>query len=153
MKKVTIQFLAFLTAVFFFTACEKDGTDIKDGDEEGKFEITVNGVKYEGTTVVNGAVMGIRTVTAECSGFYFGVIINEDLFTVGTTFDLDIDGAEIQPVITIGEEDSGNEESYFATKGTIKVVSDTKIEIDGSFYMGWSESNPEQVVKGYISSK
>lgn len=129
-----------LFTISLITSCGK--TDVSDGDEKGKFSLTVDGKKQEGTTVFNGAAIGIRTFSAENAEFEIGILMNEADYKAGAEFDL----TNSLSYIKIGSI------TAISKSGTIKVVSISRIEIiSGVFYDATNDK--DITVTGYISSK
>lgn len=125
-----------------FTSCGKDGTDVSDKDEVGKFELTIDGKKETGTEVFNGAVSDLRTISAKNSSIEMGMLFDENKFVAGRV--LEGDDAPLTTLV-IGTESS------IMMSGKVKVVSKSKVElIDCKF----GDLITEKVtVTGYISSK
>lgn len=146
MKNSRIRFAIIAIMISFttvITSCGKDDNDLSDKDEKGKFSLTIDGKKQEGTKVFNGAAIGIRTISAENSDIEMGLLFNEDDFNAGNSIALQ--GS--MSYIKIGET------AAMPRSGTIKVISKSKIEIDGIFFQQTATSSKEIKVKGYISSK
>ena len=136
--------LAFIAIVLLFTtsiitSCGK--TDTSDGDEKGNFSLTIDGVKYDGTEVFNAAAVGVRTISAKNTSMELAVLLNEEDFKPGATFDLKGGLSYLK----LGTSTS------LPTSGTIKVVSISKIEIDAIFYD--AQADKDYAVTGYVSSK
>lgn len=151
MKQVA---MILLSALFLLTisSCSKDDP----ADEivnKGDFSISLDGTKYEGSSVINGAVIGVRTIEAANPNFVFRVIITDGLFEAGKTFDLALDKTEIAPQIVVDLDGDGTDESLWGLTGTIKVISKNKIEIDGIFYKDFIITNTPYKVTGFILSK
>lgn len=139
--RVGLAAVILLFTVNLLTSCS--GTDVSDSDENGKFSLTINGAKYEGTEVFNGAAMGIRTISAENSSMEMGVLLNEEAYKAGTTFDLSTNSLSYLKV---------DGKTALPKSGTIKVISISKIEIlNGVFHDGVGGN--DITVTGYISSK
>ena len=140
--RVGLAAVILLFTVSLITSCG-DGTDVSDSDEKGKFSLTIDGTKYEGTEVFNGAAIGIRTLSAKNSSMEMGILLNETDYKAGATFDLSTNSMSF---IKVGETAS------LPKSGTIKVVSISKIEIlNGVFYD--AQNDKDITVTGYISSK
>lgn len=138
--RIGLAAVILLFTVSLITSCGK--TDVSDGDEKGKFELTVDGKKQEGTIVFNGAALGLRTISAENSEIDFGILLNETDYKAGATFDL-VSGLAY---ISIGNT------TALSKSGTIKVISISRIEIkNGVFYD--AQNDKDIAVAGYISSK
>lgn len=148
MKKLNLRrlfvsaFVAF--TISFTTSCGNDGTDISDKDEKGQFELTIDGQKETGTTVFNGAAVGIRTISAENSNIEIGILIDEDQFKSGAILDIG----------SMCYIERGTKTALSAS-GKIKVVSTSKIEFSNAVFTEYDNegSSKEISVSGYISSK
>lgn len=142
--------LLAVTSLFILFACEETATrDVSDTDSYGEFSITVDGTNYQGETVVNGAVIGVRSISAETEGFYFSCFIEEASYTKGAIFSIGNEESQIMPYLLIGDNDEA--EVMFLSSGTITVVDKTRIEIDGTIWDFATDSHP--TITGYISSK
>ncbi len=146
MRNTKLRFTLFaavlLFATTFITSC--GDTDVSDKDELGTFSLTVDGTKYEGTQVFNGAAIGIRTISAETTNFEIGILIDETKFVAGTEIDL-------ATLSYIKIDDT----AFIGKSGRIKIVSTSKVELKNAVFTG-SDANGATVnhtVNGYISSK
>lgn len=134
--------LAFTTT--FTTSCGKDNTDVSDTDEKGTFSLTIDGTKQEGTKVFSGAAIGIRTISAENSSIELGILLDEEKFVSGATFEL-VGGMSYLNIGSIGA---------MPKSGTIKVVSTSKIELSNCVFTQYTAQTSTDIsVSGYISSK
>ena len=139
--RVGLAAVILLFTVSLITSCSK--TDVSDGDEKGKFSLTIDGTKYDGTEVFNAAALGIRTISAKSSSIELGILLNETDFEVGATFNLSETSLSYLKI---------NDTVSMPKSGTIKVVSISKIEItSGVFYD--AKNDKDITVTGYISSK
>ena len=139
--RVGLAAVILLFAVSLITSCGK--TDVSDGDEVGIFSLTIDGTKYDGTKVFNGAAIGIRTISAENSSMEIGILLNEEDYKAGATFDLSTNGLSF---VKVGDV------SALPKSGTIKVISISRIEIiAGIFYD--AQGDKDITITGYISSK
>jgi len=151
MKQVS---MIILSALFVLTisSCSKDDS-AEEIINKGDFSISLDGTKFEGSSVTNGAVIGVRTIEASNSNFIFRVIITDGLFDAGKTFDLALDKSEIAPQIVVDLDNDGTDENLWGLTGTIKVISKNKIEIDGIFYKDFVITNTPIKVTGFILSE
>jgi len=149
MKKYA--FLLTLAALFTVTSCSKDDLVDNAFDEKGKFELTIDGKKVTGDKVTNVSAIGVRTISAENDAMSFNLILSEDEFITGKVYDLEKD--DIDPMIIMDMDGDLTDEGYWGLKGTLKIVSKTRIEINANFYENWNWLNPRIEVSGYISSK
>jgi hypothetical protein len=146
MKNTKFRFTFFAVTLLFaatlITSCGK--TDVSDKDEIGKFSLTVDGTKYEGTKVFNGAAIGVRTISAKTTGFEIGILFDETKFIAGTEIDLaTLSYISIDNKTSIGKS------------GKIKIVSTSKVEIKNAVFTGVDANGAavNHTVNGYISSK
>ena len=138
--RVGLAAIILLFTVSLITSCGK--TDVSDGDEIGAFSLTIDGTKYDGTKVFNGAAIGIRTISAENSSMEIGILLNEEDYKAGATFDLSTNSMSFIKV---------DDAAALPKSGTIKVVSTSRIEItSGIFYD--AQNDKDITVIGYISS-
>jgi len=151
MKQVSMILLSVLF-VLTFSSCSKDDS-AEEIVNKGDFSISLDGTKYEGSSVINGAVIGVRTIEATNDNFIFRVIITDGLFEAGKTFDLTLDKSEIAPQIVIDLDGDGTDENLWGLTGTIKVISKNRIEIDGIFYKDFIITNTPYKVTGFILSE
>ena len=139
--RVGLAAVILLFTVSLITSCGK--TDVSDSDEKGKFSLTIDGTKFEGTEVFNAAAIGIRTISAKNSSIDLGILLNETDFKAGATFNLSTTSLSYLKV---------DGKTAMPKSGTIKVVSISKIEIiSGVFYDALN--NKDITITGYISSK
>ena len=147
MEKLKINALVVILLIVgmsMTTSCGK-GTDTSDGDEVGKFELTVDGKKETGTKVFNAAAIGIRTISAENSNIDLGIILDEDDFKAGHVFDET--GSSLS---TLKRGDA----VAIIKSGSIKVVSKSKIELINCIFSEYTGDGMKDIkVSGYISSK
>jgi hypothetical protein len=144
MKNTKLRFTLFAAILLFaatlVTSCGK--TDVSDKDEVGKFSLTVDGTKYEGTTVFNGAAIGIRTISAETNNFEIGILFDETKFVAGTEVDL----ASLSYIKI-------DDKAFIGKSGKVKIISTSKIEISAVFTGSDATGTVNHSVTGYISSK
>ncbi len=139
--RVGLAAVILLFTVSLITSC--GNTDVSDGDEIGAFSLTIDGTKYDGTKVFNGAAIGIRTISAENSSMEIGILLNEEDYTAGASFDL---SANSMSYLKVGDV------TALPKSGTIKVISTSRIEItSGIFYD--AQGDKDITITGYISSK
>jgi len=139
--RIGLAAVILLFTVSLITSCGK--TDVSDGDEKGVFSLTIDGAKYEGTEVFNGAAIGIRTISAENSLMEIGILLNEEDYKAGASFDLSKTSLSYLKV---------NGKTAMPKSGTIKVVSISKIEIVAGVFNDGVGGN-DITVTGNISSK
>jgi len=138
--RIGLAMLVVLVSTTLFTSCGK--TDTSDSDEKGKFSLTIDGTIEEGTEVFNAAAIGIRTITAKNATIDLGILLNEDDYKAGATFDLATNSMSYLK--------AGNK-TGLPKSGTIKVVSISRIEIiNGVFYDVANDA--DITITGYISS-
>ncbi|MCU4173830.1 hypothetical protein [Carboxylicivirga sp. N1Y90] len=150
--KILTSIILVAALTLAFSSCSKDDDPEEVLDMKGTFSISIDGTKYEGTQVLNGAVAQVRTISAENESFVFTAIMTDGLFKAGKTFDFEVDKSEIAPTIVVDLDGDGTDESLWGLTGTIKVVSTSEIEIDGVFYKDFLRTNPPHTVKGTVKS-
>lgn len=139
--RIGLAMLVVLFSTTLLTSCGK--TDTSDGDEKGKFSLTIDGTKQEGTEVFNAATIGIRTISAKNSSIDLGILLTEEDYKAGATFNLSTSSLSY---LKVGEA------TALPKSGTIKVVSISKIEINNSIFYD-AQNDKDITVTGYISSK
>jgi len=145
LKLTSLISMFLIVGMSMVTSCGKiTGTDVSDSDEVGEFELTIDGKKETGTKVFTGAVIGIRTVSAENENMKIAFLFDESEFTSGNSI-------ENSSLSTIERKDKPG---GIMTAGKIKVISRSKIELIDVIFTETGESSVELVkVSGYISSK
>ena len=145
LKLTSLISMFLIVGMSMVTSCGKiTGTDVSDSDEVGKFELTIDGKKETGTKVFTGAVIGIRTVSAENEDMTIAFLFDESEFTSGNSI-------ENSSLSTIERKDKPG---GIMTSGKIKVISKSKIELIDVIFTETGESSVELVkVSGFISSK
>lgn len=153
MKSISKIICIGLVAVMAFSCSKKtDDRDITDTDGVGKYELMVDGVALEGVEVTNGAVIGIRTISIEADDLYLGILLAEEDFVAGKTFNVGDEGL-LPPTIEYDFDGDGEDEVLLGFDGTIKVVSTDRIELNINFSDFMSVDEGKRNVTGYISSK
>ena len=152
-NRTILAVMLVVVSALFSTSCKKsDLVDISDSDQVGKFEITMDGKKYTGTEVFSGAVMAIRTINAKALPFEFNLLCDNTNFSGGGLYKLGQGDATIV-TISLGVNNDGQEILYYGLEGSVKIISDSKIEINGSFYSDMLATNVAHKVTGSVSSK
>ncbi|GEM_PF-6757271 len=142
--------LVFMFVVF--ASCSKDDDiDLGDLDGKGKFELTISGKKYSGTEVASMALSGKRSLIAKNNDVKFSVMIDESNFKSSKSFDLN--GSDVSLTLEMDLDNDGIVDTYMARKGTFKVVSQSKVEVNGTFYKNGVSTSKSCSVVGYASTK
>jgi hypothetical protein len=135
-----------------FASCSKDDDiDLGDLDNKGKFELTISGKKYSGTEVASMALAGKRSLIAKNDKVKLSVMMDESNFKSSKSFDLS--GSDVTLTLEMDVDNDGLLDTYMSGKGTFKVSSSSKVEVNGTFYKNGVSSSKSCTVVGYASTK